>query len=58
MSRPSLRIKKWNQLSQFNGTSSKIRPVEKTQAEYISTRSQGFKRGSKRRTNSPAYPFL
>ena len=47
MSRSSLRIKKWNQLSQFNGTSSKIRPGEKTQAEYISTRSQGFKRGSK-----------
>ena len=28
------------------------------QAGYISTMSQGFKRGSNRMTNSPAYPFL
>ena len=30
MSRPPLRIRKWNQLRQFRGTSTKVIPIEKT----------------------------
>ena len=58
MSRPPSGIRKWNQLSQFRWTSNKVIPIEKTSAGYISTISQWFKRGSKWRTNSPAYSFL
>ena len=52
------RIKKWSQVSQFRWTSIKVIPMEKTYAGYISMISQGFKRGSKWRVKSPAYPFL
>ena len=31
MSRPPLRIRKWNQLSQFRSTSTKAIPIEKVQ---------------------------
>ena len=54
-SRPPSRIRKWNQFSQFRWTSTKI--IVKTYAGYISTMSQGFKRGIKWRTNSSTYPF-
>ena len=33
-------------------------PIEKTSVDYMLTMSQGFKRGSKCRTSSPAYSFL
>ena len=56
--RHPVRIRKWNQLSQFRCTSTKVIPIEKTLAGYISMMSQGFKRGSKGRTNSLAYLFL
>ena len=42
----------------FNWDSTKVIPIEKTQAGYISMISQEFKRGSKCRSNSPAYLFL
>ena len=32
--------------------------ADRKDLNYISTMSQGFKRGSKGRINSPAYPFL
>ena len=51
-SRPSSKIRKWNQLSEFRWTSTKVIPIEKTSTCYISTINQGFKRGSKWRTNS------
>ena len=35
ISSPPLRIRKWNQLSQFRWTSTKVVPTEKTQAGYI-----------------------
>ena len=57
-SRPPSRKRKWSQLSQFWRTSTKVTPIEKTYAGYISTMSQGFTRSSKWRTNSPAYSFL
>ena len=57
-SRPASRIRKWNQLSQFRWTSTKVMPIEKTLAGYISAVSQEFKRSSKWRTNSLAYLFL
>ena len=57
-SRSTLRIRMWNQLSQFRWKSTKVITTEKTYAGNISTVSQGFKRGSKWRTNSPAYLFL
>ena len=46
-SRPPSRIRKWHQLSLFRWTSSKIIPIEKTYASYISKMTRGFKRGSK-----------
>ena len=46
-SRPPSRRRKWKQLSQFRCTSTKVIPIEKTSAGYISTMSQGFRRGSK-----------
>ena len=52
------RIKKWNQLRQFRQTTTKVTPIEKTLAGYISRMSQEFKRDSKWRTNSAAHPFL
>ena len=36
----------------------KVTPVVNTLAGYILTMSQGLKRGSKWKTNSPAYSFL
>ena len=53
--RPPSRIRKWNQLSQFKRTSTKVIPIEKTSVDYILTMSQGFTRGSKGRTNSLIY---
>ena len=44
--------RKWNQLSRFRWTSTKVILIEKTKPGYISTMIQGFKRGSKSRTNS------
>ena len=58
MSRPPTRIRKWNQSSHHKWTSTRVIPIEKTRAGYISTMNQGFKRGRKWRTNSPIYPFL
>ena len=46
-SRPTSRIRNWNQLSQFRLTSTKVIPIEKTYAGYIMTMSQVFKRDSK-----------
>ena len=46
-SRPPSRRRKWKQLSQFRCTFTKVIPIEKTSAGYISTMSQGFRRGSK-----------
>ena len=57
-SRPPSRKRKWSQLSQFWRTSNEVIPSEKTSAGHISTMRQGFKRSSKWRTNSTAYPFL
>ena len=57
-SRPPLKIRKWNQLSQSREPLTKVIPTEKTQADYISTMSQEFKRGSKGMTRHPAYPIL
>ena len=57
-SRPPTRERKWNHVSQLQRTSTKVIPTEKTYAGHISTMSQGFKRSSKKRTNSPAYTFL
>ena len=57
-SRPPLRIRKWNQLTQFRWTPTKLTPIERNYAGYISLMSQRFKRGSKWTTNSPAYLFL
>ena len=57
-SRPYSRMRKWNKLSEFRWTSTKIKSIEKTKAGYVSKISQGFKRGSKWRTNSPTYPLL
>ena len=54
-SRPSSRKRKWSQLSQLRRTSTKVIATQKTYAGYISMMSQGFKRNSKWRTNSPAY---
>ena len=48
-SRLPSRIRNWNQLSQFRWISTKVIPIEKTEAGYISTMSQGFKRGRKLR---------
>ena len=45
--RPPSIIRKWNQLSQFRRTSTKVIPIKKTSAGYISVMSQGFKRGTK-----------
>ena len=56
-SRPPTRKRKWNQLSQFWRTSTKVIPIEQTLAGHISTMSEGFKKSSKWRTNSPAYSF-
>ena len=53
--RPPSRIRKWNRFSQFRQKSTKVMPIEKTSAVYISIMCQWFKGGSKRRTNSPAY---
>ena len=39
-SRPTSRKRKWNQLSQFGRTSTKVIPIEKTYAGHISTISQ------------------
>ena len=58
ISKPTSRIRRWNQLSQFKWTFTKARPAEKTLAGYMSTMSQAFKRGSKWRINSPTYLFL
>ena len=33
-SRPPSRIRKWNQLSQFKSTSTKVIPIEKIEAGY------------------------
>ena len=44
VSRPSLRIRKWNQPSHFRLTSTRVIPIE---AGYISAISQVFRRGSK-----------
>ena len=41
ISRPPSRKRKWNQLSQFGRTSTKVIPTEKTEAGHISTKSQG-----------------
>ena len=57
-SRPPSQKRKRNQLSQLSRTSTKVIAIEKTEARYISTMNQGFKRSSKCRTNNPAYPFL
>ena len=46
-SRPPSRIRKWSQLSQFRLISTKVITIENTQAGYISTISQKFKRCSK-----------
>ena len=46
-SRPSSRIRKWSQVSQFKRTTTNVLPIEKTCAGYISMMSQGFMRGSK-----------
>ena len=46
-SRPLLRTRKWNQLSQFSRASTKVMPVEKTSDGHILTMSQRFRRGSK-----------
>ena len=43
-SRPTSRKRKWNQLSQ---SSTKVIPIEKTQANHISTMSQRFNRSCK-----------
>ena len=59
MSRPpSRRKRKRRQINQFRWTSTKVIPIQKTWAVCISTMSQGFKRGSKLRTNSPTCLFL
>ena len=47
MCRDHSRIKKWNQLSQFRQTTTKVTPTEKTLAGYISRMSQELKRDSK-----------
>ena len=52
MSGPPTRKRNWNQLSQFKWTSTKVIPG------YISTITQGFKRGSKCCISSPIHPFL
>ena len=57
-SRHPQRKRRWNQLSQFWRTSIKVMPIEKSYACHISTMSQGFKRSSKWRSNSPAHLFL
>ena len=57
-SRPPLWISKRHQLSLFRLTSTKVIPIEKNSASYVSAMSQGFKRGRKWRTNSSTYPFL
>ena len=57
-SRSPSRKRKQNQLSQFWKTSTKVVPIEKTWTGHNSTMSQGFKRSSKWRMNSPAYSFL
>ena len=44
-------IRKWNQLSRFRWTSTKVILIEKTEPGYISTMIQGFKRDSKSRAN-------
>ena len=46
-SRPPTRKREWNQLSQLKSTSAKVIATEKASAGYISTMSQGLKRGSK-----------
>ena len=56
-SRTPSRKRKQNQLSQFWRTSPKVIPIEKTSAGHILTMSQGFRRSSKWRSNSPAYCF-
>ena len=47
LTRPPSRKRKRNQLSQFRRTSTKLIPIQKTLAGYISTMSQGFERSSK-----------
>ena len=51
-SRPPLRKRKWNQLSQFRWTSSKVILIEKTKAGYISAMSSIW------RAASPSCLFL
>ena len=58
ISRPPLKIKKWNLMGRFRLISTKVILIEKTKTGYISTVSQGPKRSSKWRTSSPTYPFL
>ena len=53
--RPPSRIRKRNQFGQFRRKSTKVMPTEKTSAGYISIMCQGFKGGSKWRTNSSAH---
>ena len=55
---PPTRIRKWNQLSQCRWKSTKVIPVEKTQAGYISAISQGFKKGSKCWISCPTHTSL
>ena len=57
-SRPPSRIRKWNKLSQFRWTSTKVMPIEKIYACYILTMSQEYKRSSKWRINSPTHQFF
>ena len=49
ISRLSLRIRSWSQLSQFRWTSTKLIPIKKSQAGHI---------WSEGRTSSPTYTFL
>ena len=46
-SRPHLRMRKWNHLSKFRKTSTKVIPIENTLATFRLTICQGFERGSK-----------
>ena len=57
-SRPPTKKRKWNQLSHFWRTSTKVIPIEKLQNSHFLKMSQGFQRSSKWKTNSSAYLFL
>ena len=49
------KMPKRNQFSQIRQTSTKVIPIEKAYAGYISTMSQGFERGSTFTTNKMTF---